>query len=242
MIYHISRTYPPGIVGSVADADTLRFSLNADRTPDCDMLELRVDGLLRSGMSLHEIERVETRLPLLLTVRTPEEGGLYPFANVQDRADIALRLLPRAAALDWEIAHLEEAPQLVAAAKKAGVPIIASAHDFAQTPPPEKLRALELRARELGADVVKFAFFLNQAEDMTVGVNILRQASGPMAVMGMGKLGPVSRLLYSQHGSCLVYGYIGEAPTAPGQWSTCLFRTALASLPHLSCLPELEPR
>ncbi|MBQ3239911.1 MAG: type I 3-dehydroquinate dehydratase [Akkermansia sp.] len=232
MKYNISRPYPPCIVGSVADADTLRHVVYTDQTPDCDMIELRVDGLLRSGMSFHEIEQVQATLPLLVTVRTPEEGGLYPFANVQERAELAMRLLPRAAALDWEIAHMEAVPQLVAAAKKAGVPIIASAHDFGQTPALEQLGALEYRARELGADVVKFAFFLNQAEDMQVGVNLLRQASGPMAVMGMGKLGPVSRLLYAQHGSCLVYGYFGAAPTAPGQWSTTLFRAALASLQH----------
>lgn len=234
MNFNISRTYPPCIIGSVADAQELRSLANSARTPDCDMLELRVDGLLRSGMSADEIERFRFPVPLLVTVRTPEEGGLYPFEDVQSRLEIALRLLPQAAALDWEIAHLEEAQELVETARQIGVPIIASAHDFVQTPCVEELRTLEIRARELGADAVKFAFALNCAEDLQVGISLLRRASGPMAVMGMGKLGPVSRLLYAQHGSCLVYGYVGNAPTAPGQWSASFFRSAVASLS--SCL------
>lgn len=225
----VFRDFPPLIVGSVADAATLQSLLQTEQKPDADMLELRVDGLLR-GMKPEELAAVSLQIPMLLTVRTQEEGGLYPFTDTQRRAEMALRLLPQAAALDWEIAHLAEVPHLVEAAKKAGVPIIASAHDFEKTPSEDTLCALERRARELGADVVKFAFALNCAEDMQVGVNLLRRASGPMAVMGMGSLGPVSRLLYAQHGSCLVYGYFGNAPTAPGQWSTIQFRAALSAL------------
>lgn len=225
----VFRDFPPLVVGSVADAATLRSLLQTEQKPDADMLELRVDGLLR-GMKPEELAAVSLQMPMLLTVRTQEEGGLYPFADTQSRAEMAFRLLPQAAALDWEIAHLAEVPHLVEAAKKAGVPIIASAHDFEKTPSEDTLRTLEIRARELGADVVKFAFALNRAEDMQVGVNLLRRASGPMAVMGMGALGPVSRLLYAQYGSCLVYGYFGDSPTAPGQWSTVQFSAALSSL------------
>lgn len=225
----IPHNFPPLVVGSVADAATLRSLLSTGQKPDADMLELRVDGLLH-GMNPEELTSVSWEMPILLTVRTQEEGGLYPFADTKSRAEMALRMLPQAFALDWEIEHLAEVPHLVEAAKRAGVPIIASAHDFEKTPTEGSLRALEIRARELGADVVKFAFALNRAEDMQVGVNLLRHAAGPMAVMGMGALGPVSRLLYAQHGSCLVYGYFGAAPTAPGQWSTAQFRAALAAL------------
>ena len=91
----------------------------------------------------------------------------------------------------------------------------------------------EREARAAGADIVKFAFRLQTLDDMMVGVELLRRADGPMAIMGMGPLGPVSRLLYAQHGSCLVYGYLGETPTAPGQWSAGLFRRALNETPTL---------
>ena len=125
---------------------------------------------------------------------------------------------------------LPHAGELVQAAKAAGVLLIASNHDFEKTPPLEVLLEREAAARAAGADVVKFAFRLNCVDDMMVGVELLRRATGPMAVMGMGALGPVSRLLYAQQGSCLVYGYLGNTPTAPGQWSAELFRQSLQHL------------
>lgn len=224
-VFSFPPVYPSLVVGSVADAASLRGAKHLA----CDWLEWRVDGLLRE-MSVEELEAQSAPCPVLLTVRTQEEGGLYAFADVDERAALALRLMPRAVALDWELAHLAAVPQLLAAAHQAGVAVIASAHDFEKTPRLEELREKEIMARELGADVVKFAFRVQRAEDLLVGVELLRGASGPMAVMGMGELGPVSRLLYAQHGSCLVYGYLGGNPTAPGQWSVDSFRAALSQL------------
>ena len=146
-----------------------------------------------------------------------------------ERMALAMKLLPLATALDWETAQMEHAQELIAAAKAAGVLVIASNHDFEKTPDLATLQQREAFARSLGADVVKFAYRLHSAEDMMVGVQLLRQATGSMAVMGMGSLGAVSRLLYVQHGSNLIYGYLGNTPTAPGQWSAALCKTALAS-------------
>ena len=53
---------------------------------------------------------------------------------------------------------------------------------------------------------------------------------GTIEVMGMdAQLGPMSRILYAEHGSRLIYGYLGDAPTAPGQWSAERFYKALHS-------------
>ncbi len=218
-----SAPFPPPVVGSVADAAAWRAVCAA--APACDVAELRADGL--TAAELAEVDLSRCPLPVLLTVRCPGEGGLNPNLTTEDRARIAPSLLPHAAALDWEIAHLAAAPQVVEAAHAAGIPVIASAHDFEKTPDAAYCRALEQQARELGADVVKFAFRLNRYEDIQCGIDLLRGASGPMAVMGMGALGAVSRLVYAQHGSALVYGYVGNSPTAPGQWSAELFAKAL---------------
>ena len=223
------RSYPPVVVGSVASVSALREAEHLGAAAGCDWLELRVDGLLQE-LSPEELQSIRSPWPILLTVRDSREGGLYDFSSVKERARLAHQLLPLASAVDWEVEYMKEAPELIAAAKSAGVPVIASAHDFQQTPDFSLLQEKERYARELGADIVKFAFRLQRAEDMLVGVELLRQRSGPMAVMGMGELGAVSRLLYAQHGSCLVYGYIGDAPTAPGQWSAHQFRRALARL------------
>lgn len=216
------------VVGSVADAAGWQQVMAQESAPHCDMLEIRADGLAEvlTGQE-------KPSVPVLLTVRAQEEGGLRPFA-AGERVALARRLLPMAVALDWEIAFMEEAADLLAEAKARGITVIASAHDFEKTPDLALLRQMEQNARSLGADVVKFAFRLNSYEDMQVGIELLRGATGPMAVMGMGALGPVSRLVYAQHGSVLTYGYLGDVPTAPGQWSADQFRAALTQLPLIS--------
>ena len=191
----------------------------------CDVVELRVDGL-PPEITPADILAAPCPRPLLVTVRDQAEGGLRPM-SLAERAAWAAALLPAAAMLDWEIANLAAAPALVEQAHAAGVRIVASAHDFQKTPAVAYMQERERLARSLGADIAKFAFRLNDPQDMQAGLDLLAAATGPMAVMGMGPDGPASRLLYSRRGSCLVYGYLGNAPTAPGQLSAAELRRAL---------------
>ena len=217
----------PLVVGSVSDMAAWNAACAAETLP-CDVVELRVDGL-PADTDWAALAGMSCCRPVLVTVRHESEGGLRPM-SLAERLHIARTLLPLAAALDWEIAQLSAAQELVAEAHAAGVPIIASAHDFEKTPTLETLLEKEQAARALGADVAKFAFRLHSAEDMMTGVELLRRASGTTTAMGMGPLGAVSRLLYAQHGACLVYGYLGDTPTAPGQWSAALCRESLDRL------------
>ena len=217
----------PLVVGSVSDMAAWNAVCAAESLP-CDVVELRVDGL-PYDTDWAMLADMKCCRPVLVTVRHESEGGLRPM-SLEERLHIARTLLPLAAALDWEIAQLPAAQELVAEAHAAGVPIIASAHDFEKTPTLESLLEKEQAARTLGADVAKFAFRLHSAEDMMTGVELLRRASGTTTAMGMGPLGAVSRLLYAQHGACLVYGYLGDTPTAPGQWSAALCRESLDRL------------
>lgn len=217
----------PLVVGSVSDLAAWHAACAADSLP-CDVVELRADGL-PTDTDWAALAQMRCCRPVLVTVRHAGEGGLRTMSTAE-RVQIARALLPLAAALDWEIAQLPEAPELVAEARAAGVPIIASAHDFEKTPALDSLLAKEQQARALGATVAKFAFRLHSAEDMMTGVNLLRRASGTTTAMGMGPLGAVSRLLYTQHGACLIYGYLGDTPTAPGQWSAALCRQALDAM------------
>ena len=213
------------IVGSVSDWETWCAASRPEVVQACDLVELRVDAL-PAEISAEQLLTQRPACPVLLTVRHAGEGGCRTMPEAE-RMALAAKLLPMASALDWETVQLAHAQELVSAAKAAGVTLIASNHDFEKTPSLDVLLEREALARSLGADVVKFAFRLHSAEDMMVGVELLRRASGPMAVMGMGPLGPVSRLLYVQHGSGLIYGYLGGKPTAPGQWSAELFAHVL---------------
>ncbi|CAJ0600679.1 unnamed protein product [Cylicocyclus nassatus] len=176
----VSATFPPYVVGSVSDVATWR-ALDGDVKVPCDVVELRVDAF-PAGVGAGVYSQTHCARPVLVTVRHESEGGLRPMREVE-RETLASYLLPIASALDWEIARMHEATDLLLAAKEDGV-----------------------------------------------GIDLLRGATGPMAVMGMGPLGAASRLLYAQHGSKLVYGYLGETPTAPGQWSAELCLNALVSL------------
>lgn len=217
----------PLVVGSVSDLAAWQAACAAESLL-CDVVELRADGL-PADTDWSALSQMRCCRPVLVTVRHESEGGLRPMSTAE-RVQIARSLLPLAAALDWEIAQLPEVPELVVEARAAGVPIIASAHDFEKTPALDSLLEKEQQARSLGATVAKFAFRLHSAEDMMTGVQLLRRATGTTTAMGMGPLGAVSRLLYAQHGACLIYGYLGDTPTAPGQWSAALCRQALDAL------------
>lgn len=213
------------VVGSVPNWQTWRREGVRKDLP-CDWVELRVDAL-PPDLSTQEILEAVACKPVLLTLRHKSEGGLRDWEEAL-RIKMAIELLPMATAVDWEIAQLPHAAELVRAAKAAGVRLIASHHDFEKTPALAEMLALETTARAAGADIVKFAYRVHTMEDVLVGVELLRRASGPMAVMGMdAELGPESRILYAEHGSCLIYGYLGAAPTAPGQWSAERFYKAL---------------
>lgn len=194
----------------------------------CDWLELRLD-MMPEEKCFSDLSKIKPALPLLVTMRCVDEGG-HRGCSDEERMALLEEWLPVASAIDVEIASMSAATALIASAKEKGVCVIASAHDFGKTPSPDELIALEAKARAQGADIVKFAFKLRSHDDLQTGCELLAKRSGKMAVMGMGDLGPVSRLLYAQLGSCLVYGSYGEVPSAPGQWPAGEFRRALSLL------------
>ncbi|MDO4817607.1 MAG: type I 3-dehydroquinate dehydratase [Akkermansia sp.] len=203
------------IVGCITDWQLWQQAADGSLPLPCDVIELRVDAL-PPDVTYDDVLAHPCPKPLLVTVRDAAEGGVREMPYVL-RSAWALKLLPMAAMLDWELANLEKAPAMAQLVHAAGVQLVASFHDFNATPALDDLLAKERRARELGADIAKFAFRLNSGQDMQVGLDLLARASGPVAVMGMGPQAAESRLLYARQGSRLVYGYLGSTPAAPGQ-------------------------
>lgn len=221
--------YPSLVVGSVSGWEAWKAAIAAPQTKDaCDVMELRADTL-PVDISVADILAQPRIKPILLTVRHADEGGARPM-NEEQRMWWAEQLLPIANALDWEIAHWDTAQPLLEKARDQGLPLVASAHDFEKTPSLTDLCTLADKAISQGADIVKFAFRLHSMQDMQVGTKLLERYQHPVAIMGMGPLGATSRLIYSQYGSVLTYGYLGNTPTAPGQWSAQLCKLALAQL------------
>ncbi len=218
----------PLVVGSVSDLDTWQQVTEPGAEPPCDVIELRVD-MLPEGFSVEEVAARACPRPLIITYRHESEGGARSVEE-EERMATVRALLPVASAVDWEILMMALDEDFMDELSQSGVPLIASAHFFETTPEAEQMLALAECAAESGAAITKFAFKLNCGGDVQAGVRLLSDCDTPLAVMGMGELGSVSRLLYAQLGSKLVYGYLGNTPTAPGQWSAEDCRTVLAKL------------
>ncbi len=215
-------------VGSVADGDTLDRLPGMDLPALCDVVEYRVDTWPDRAARGAELATASP-VPVLVTVRRPEEGG-------QNRLDAATRerlarpFLNSAALLDVEIAWLGESTELVAEARHAGVIVVASFHDFTATPALDELKRKRDAALTAGADLVKFAATLHGTVDIATLAALLEEPGHPpLSVMGMGKLGRISRLLFAQLGSVLNYGYLDKA-TVPGQWPAARLRELVREL------------
>lgn len=188
-----------------------------------DAVEVRAD-MLPQPPSPEQLAKLS--LPAILTVRRHDEGGALPLSD-QERLALYEELLPSTAAVDIEGRSLRTLGGLVSRARKAGKTVIISFHDFQGTPSLPRLRTWMAKARDGGADVVKIASVTERPSEVARLLHLLEDASSPLAVMGMGKLGRASRLLFARAGSVLNYGWLA-APQVPGQWSAPDLRDLLA--------------
>jgi 3-dehydroquinate dehydratase-1 len=134
------------------------------------------------------------------------------------RREALLELLPAAALVDVEIRSLGGMTKVLSEARKAGVGVIASFHDFQKTPSTARLQALVKQATDAGADVLKIATHTNTPGDVARLLDLLEKTPLPLAVMGMGPLGMASRVMLAAAGSVLNYGWL-HRPNVTGQWS-----------------------
>jgi 3-dehydroquinate dehydratase-1 len=183
-----------------------------------DLLELRADLFEEPTppRALAAIDRLRAaRRPIVFTVRAGSEGG----RGMPDglRAELYRVALPVVDAIDLEIASSELAAEVIPAARAAGRTVLLSAHDFAATPSRDALVALVARARGLGADLPKLATHAATLDDLRTLLEVtLATGADGVVTLGMGPLGPLSRLVLPAAGSLLTYGAAGRG-TAPGQ-------------------------
>ena len=80
--------------------------------------------------------------------------------------------------MDIELACGEERiPRLVSLAKRQGIGVVISKHDFAKTPPSEEIAAALRKMKALGADLPKYAVMPHTPEDVLALLSATRQAS-----------------------------------------------------------------
>jgi len=208
----------PNVVGIV---DCHRAIEIATRLPAgaVDFLEWRAD-CLPVGIPLPR-----SRFPWLVTARHPSEGGhggLSPAA----RRKILLHHLGGASAVDIEARSLHAMRDVVREARQIGIPVIASFHDFEKTPSADRLQKIVRRATDAGADVLKVATVPRSPADIARLLGLFSDQNIPVAVMGMGRFGMATRVLFASCGSVLNYGWL-HRPNVPGQWSAVEFKRLL---------------
>ena len=218
------KSRQPLVVGSVGSEKALEDLYSAK---DCDLVELRLDAL-GNGANVHRFARSQQdSLPVLLTARHPDEGGMNQL-SIRQRAGIVSEFLPFGGLLDLELRSLEELEDVWESAAEMGMVRIASWHDFTECPSRERLGEIVDEMAGTGADVAKCAFALEKPEEIQRIAEALEGSPLPLSIMGMGPLGPASRLFAAHLGSVLNYGYLGEEATAPGQWPAKLLREAIS--------------
>lgn len=226
------------MVGSFGSRNDMSTAKASEVRELCDIAEIRLD-LLAEATGRIEMPswRHLVGVPLLFTVRRLEEGGAISI-SAAERADLLRSLLEEAACLDIEVASIREMDSLLKTVNASGIPWIASFHDFQKLPETRTLEDAAKRALDAGAAAFKVAARLNGTADLPRLADFQLAEHGlPTATMGMGRLATVSRLLSAQCGSVLNYGYIGNKPTAPGQWEAGRLKRVIADLPPF----RLEP-
>ncbi len=203
---------------TVATVHTARGIAEAGRlrTDAVSAVEVRLDCLTRR-LDLVRGILSRLRLPVILTARHPAEGGAGALTLAARRA-LLEEFLPHAAAIDIEIRSARGMQRLLEEAGHREIVAIFSFHDFRRTPSLARLRRIVADARRAGAGVVKIATQLRGARDLAVLLQLQAlEGTSPLATMGMGPLGRVSRLALAAAGSRLNYGYL-DRPQVAGQW------------------------
>jgi 3-dehydroquinate dehydratase-1 len=219
------RVGAPAVVGVIASAAALAAAKRLRRPPD--LFELRLDMLCHS---LEMVDRAipELRAPLIFTVRDPAEGGR---GRLQPKARRALfeRFLGHAAFIDIELRSIRQMRRFIQETREQGIGLIVSWHDINGKVTRSMLLRKARSAASAGATIFKIATRTDTRTELARVISLFQKAPPalPIAAMGIGKLGRVSRVELARLGSVLTYVSVG-APTVAGQ----------ISLSQLRCRPN----
>lgn len=195
-----------------------------------DLVEWRIDPLISRlddpATAATAIEAAweqavsQAPVPVLATIRTGDEGGETDVED-GDYARLVTLLARFADAVDVEIARTG-AHALIAQSHEAGAAVVASSHDFDQTPTDDALAALYADMAKAGADVLKVACRVATAEEAVrvLGAQIAahRAHHRPIIGIGMGDAGALTRIGGSAVFSAATFATVG-ASSAPGQFT-----------------------
>lgn len=193
-----------------------------------DMIEWRMDWYDKSN-NIEELCKISRKLAellkgklLLCTFRSREQGGEKEIAR-EAYIEMLQGMAERGNAdlLDVEVCRLEQPQKLIEELRSKGVVIVASDHNFLETPSIEIMTEKLLYMKKLGADIGKLAVMPNSKQDvlnlLTATVTVKETVPEyPIITMSMGETGMISRIAGQAFGSCVTFAGAGKI-SAPGQ-------------------------
>lgn len=223
----------PAICGSVIaeKVNEMKTGVAKAIKQGADLVELRVDGL-RDQASWGKL--LPVKVPVILTNRPErEEGGFKGDEN--KRIEVLLQGVARGVScIDIELSTPEPLRErVVSQAKKSGVAVLMSHHDFSLTPSIEVLTNATKRLAGAGCDLAKIVTFAESTGDALRMLDFLVQVQDEVAVpiiaFAMGDAGRITRIAAPVFGSPLVYAAADKA-TAPGQFDVATTKRLLHEL------------
>lgn len=205
------------------------------------MIEWRVDVFEKSE-DYEAIKEIVVELGKLLvnnifvyTYRTRGQGGEGE-ANTEQLVELH-KLAAKSGMVDFvdiEYFASKKPEREIRGIQGDGCHVIASHHDFDETPEAGVIHMLLERMYESGADIVKLAVMPQNIYDV---FSLLEQTAHfhenhpnrPVITMSMGKYGSISRVAGEYFGSCVTFG-AGEEASAPGQLPYSELDTVLSVL------------
>jgi 3-dehydroquinate dehydratase I len=206
-----------------------------------DLLEWRADYMIENGSPLavadgmRLISSAFPSCPVLFTIRTAREGGLFTQSEETYAAWVKEAVEAGGAAVDLEYSLSDSVRDgLLAEAHRHDVSVVMSFHNFRETPPVEQMVSLFARMKESGADVGKIAVMPQAPADVLSLFSALltikkEYRDFPVIGISMGKLGRISRLAGSTFGSSVTFA-AGAQASAPGQIDASALRHMLDML------------
>ncbi len=228
------------VVGVIADSTDLNYAYTVPVPPhqgafSIDMLELRADKIAIGVPSDRPFQRLlAVKKPLIFTPRDMSEGGGRIDWSIKDRRKLYLEFMPHVAAVDVEAGKLGELKEVIAEAKRLGVAVIVSYHNFVGTPIYDELIILAERCRVAGGDILKLAVnirSLYELSEFAAAISAIRETF-PFKVSSMGTEAPFGqyyRMIDAHAGSPLIYGYLIKQASS-GQIKASRIRQLLKEL------------
>jgi 3-dehydroquinate dehydratase-1 len=201
----------------IASLGTWPFDLTDASLAGIEAIELRLDLMGLSLSNLPEVVRqVAPRVPRIIASCRPGQ------MSEPDRVALLVEAVRLGVwAVDVEVdAPAASRSAVVSVARSRGRTVIVSFHDHEGTPPRRALQRIIRRSLDAGADLIKIACRARALADNATLLGLLDDQSAPgrIAVLGMGPLGRISRVVAPLIGSPLAYVAIAPGlETADGQ-------------------------